>query len=182
MHPLDLCQKTSHRNRHHISHKICQQWSLASQICFVFGPKGCCIGALAFYFQAMGMVEACGNKNMTIWPNFDYVKIGYFQGPPFIAEEVDYFSLTDQQSHSICLIRYFKWINETDTSRHQSAIRWKNVILIITKCYFEYQESRQDRPQGLRRDKYWTYKNLGLIAAECNGIMVCAYSLKKCTV
>ena len=38
------------------------------------------------------------------------------------------------------------------------------------------QEYRQDRPQGLKKKK--TFKNLGLVAAQCNGIAACAYSLK----
>ena len=42
---------------------------------------------------------------------------------------------------------------------------------------FDSQEYRQDRPQGLKKKKK-TFKNLGLIAAQCNGIAACAYSLK----
>ena len=39
---------------------------------------------------------------------------------------------------------------------------------------FDSQEYRQDRPQGLQK----TSKNLGMVAAQCNGIAACAYSLK----
>ena len=46
---------------------------------------------------------------------------------------------------------------------------------------FDSQEYRQDRPQGLKKKKK-TFKNLGLIAAQCNGIAACAYSLKIFTV
>lgn len=43
---------------------------------------------------------------------------------------------------------------------------------------FDSQEYRQDRPQGLKKKKE-TFKNLGLVAAQCNGIAACAYSLKN---
>ena len=43
---------------------------------------------------------------------------------------------------------------------------------------FDSQEHRQDRPQGLKKKKE-TFKNQGLVAAQCNGIAACAYSLKK---
>ena len=46
---------------------------------------------------------------------------------------------------------------------------------------FHSQECRQDRPQGLKKKKK-TFKKLGLVAAQRNGIAACAYSLKICTV
>ena len=39
------------------------------------------------------------------------------------------------------------------------------------------QEYLQDTPQGLEKKKK-TSKNFGLVAAQCNGIAACAYSLK----
>ena len=47
---------------------------------------------------------------------------------------------------------------------------------------FDSQESRVNRSQGLKKEKEGTLKNLGLVAAQCNGIAVCAYSLKLFTV
>ena len=64
------------------------------------------------------------------------------------------------------------------TSRHQSASRRKKQKL-KWKNYFDSQESRQDRPQGLKQDNYWTFKNLGLTAVQCKGIAGCTYSLKS---
>ena len=32
--------------------------------------------------------------------------------------------------------------------------------------------------RGLRKEKEGTFKNLGLVAAQCNDIAACAYSLK----
>ena len=46
---------------------------------------------------------------------------------------------------------------------------------------FNSQESRVNRPQGLKKEKEGTFKNLGLVAAQCNGIAACAYSLKIVT-
>ena len=43
---------------------------------------------------------------------------------------------------------------------------------------FNYQECRVNRSQGLKKEKEGTFKNLGLVAAQCNGIAACAYSLK----
>ena len=39
-----------------------------------------------------------------------------------------------------------------------------------------------NRSQGLEKKKEGTFKNLGLVAAQCNGIAACAYSLKIFTV
>ena len=38
------------------------------------------------------------------------------------------------------------------------------------------------RSQGLKKEKEGRFKNLGLVAAQCNGIAACAYSLKIFTV
>ena len=38
------------------------------------------------------------------------------------------------------------------------------------------------RSQGLKKEKEGTFKNLGLVAVQCNGIAACAYSLKTFTV
>ena len=43
---------------------------------------------------------------------------------------------------------------------------------------FISQEYRQDRPQGLKNKKI-NIQKIGLVAAQCNGIAACAYSLKK---
>ena len=40
---------------------------------------------------------------------------------------------------------------------------------------FDSQEYPQDRPQGVKKK---TFKNLGLVAAQCNDIAACAHSLK----
>ena len=47
---------------------------------------------------------------------------------------------------------------------------------------FDSQESRVNRSQDLKKEKEGTFKNLGLVAAQCNGIAACAYSLKIFTV
>ena len=47
---------------------------------------------------------------------------------------------------------------------------------------FDSQESRVNRSQDLKKEKEGTFKNLGLVAAQCNDIAACAYSLKKFTV
>ena len=47
---------------------------------------------------------------------------------------------------------------------------------------FDSQEPRVNRSQGLKTEKGGTFKNLGLVAAQCNGIAICAYSLKIFTV
>ena len=44
---------------------------------------------------------------------------------------------------------------------------------------FDSQEYPQDRPQDLKKEKTQTFKNLGLVAAQCNGIAACTYSLKN---
>ena len=46
---------------------------------------------------------------------------------------------------------------------------------------FNSPEYRQDRPQGLKKKKM-NIQNLGLVAAQCNGIAACAYCLKIFTV
>ena len=43
---------------------------------------------------------------------------------------------------------------------------------------FDSQEYPQDRPQDLKKEKTQTFKNLGLVAAQCNGIAACTYSQK----
>ena len=47
---------------------------------------------------------------------------------------------------------------------------------------FDSQESRFNRSQGLRKEKEGIFKNLGLVAGQCNGIAACAYSLEISTV
>ena len=43
---------------------------------------------------------------------------------------------------------------------------------------FDSQDYRVSRSQDLKKEKEGTFKNLGLVAAQCNGIAACAYSLK----
>ena len=43
-------------------------------------------------------------------------------------------------------------------------------------------ESIGHRSQVLEKEKEGTFKNVGLVAAQCNGIAACAYSLKLFTV
>ena len=40
---------------------------------------------------------------------------------------------------------------------------------------FDSQESRVNRSQGLKKEKEGTFKNLGLVVVQCNGIAACAY-------
>ena len=47
---------------------------------------------------------------------------------------------------------------------------------------FDSQESRVNRSQGLKKEKEGAFKNSGLVAAQCNVIAACAYSLKIFTV
>ena len=47
---------------------------------------------------------------------------------------------------------------------------------------FDSEESRANRSQDLKKEKEGTFKNLGLVASQCNGISACAYSLKVFTV
>ena len=47
---------------------------------------------------------------------------------------------------------------------------------------FDSQESRVNRSEGLKKEKEGTFKNLGLVAAQCNGITAYAYSLNIFTV
>ena len=44
------------------------------------------------------------------------------------------------------------------------------------------QKSSVNRSQNLKKEKEGTFKNLALVAAQCNGIAACAYSLKAFTV
>ena len=47
---------------------------------------------------------------------------------------------------------------------------------------FGSQESRVNRSQDLKKEKEGTFKNLGLVAVQCNSIAACTYSLKIFTV
>ena len=42
---------------------------------------------------------------------------------------------------------------------------------------FNSQEPRVNRSQGLEKEKEGTFENLGLFAAQYNGIAACTYSL-----
>ena len=58
----------------------------------------------------------------------------------------------------------------------------KSFKIVMYSCMFDSQEPRVNRSQGLKKEKEGTFKNLGLVAAQCNGIAACAYSLKIFTV
>ena len=47
---------------------------------------------------------------------------------------------------------------------------------------FDSQVSLANRSQGLEKKKDETFKNVGLVAAQCNGIADCTYSLEIFTV
>ena len=65
------------------------------------------------------------------------------------------------------------------TSRHQSASEETEDNKKSSKIVmFDSQESRVNRSHGLKEEKEGTFKNSGLVAAQCNGIAACAY-LKK---
>ena len=69
----------------------------------------------------------------------------------------------------------FKLVDTRVLERRREKTNKKSKIVM-----FDFQEYRQDRPQGLKEKK--TFKNLGLVAAQCNVIVACAYSLKLLTV
>ena len=75
--------------------------------------------------------------------------------------------------------------NYLSTSQHQSASEEteenKKSLKIVTYVRFS-SISRVKRSQGLEKEKERTLKNLGLVAAQRNGIAACAYSLKLFTV
>ena len=61
------------------------------------------------------------------------------------------------------------------TSRHQSAREETGENKKSLKiAMFDFQEYRQDRPQGLKKKKM-NIQNLGLVAAQCNGIAAWDY-------
>ena len=62
-----------------------------------------------------------------------------------------------------------------DTSVLEEMEENKKMFKIIM---FGSQESRVNRSQGLKKEKEGTFKNLGLVAAQCNDIAACVYSLK----
>ena len=66
-----------------------------------------------------------------------------------------------------------------DTSMLEETEENKKSLKIVM---FGSQESRVNRSQGLKKEKEGTFKNLGLVAAQCNDIATCAYSLKMFTV
>ena len=55
--------------------------------------------------------------------------------------------------------------------------KWLKILMFDSKA----KESCQDRPQGLKNTKYWTFKKLGLTTAEYNGICTLCSFLKKHT-
>ena len=74
-------------------------------------------------------------------------------------------------------------IVRTTTSRHKCARRderkQKNVqnwyVCLILKIL---ESIAVNRSQGLKKEKTGAFKNLGFVAAQCNGIAACAYPLK----
>ena len=69
-----------------------------------------------------------------------------------------------------------------ETSRHQSARRDRRKQKSFNIVMFDSQESRVNKSQGLEKEREETFKKLGLVAAQCNGIAACAYSLEIFTV
>ena len=66
-----------------------------------------------------------------------------------------------------------------DTSMLEETEENKKSFKIVM---FDSQESRVNRSQGLTKEKEGTFKTLGLVAAQCNGIAACAYFWKIFTV
>ena len=73
-------------------------------------------------------------------------------------------------ARKLCLSNYI-----VDTSMLEETKENKKSFKIVM---LDSQESRVNRSQGLRKEKEGIFKNLGLVAAQCNGITACAYSLK----
>ena len=72
---------------------------------------------------------------------------------------------------------YCTHVKLVDTSVLEETEENKKSFKIVM---FDSEESRvnSNRSQGLKG----TFKNLGLVVAQCNGIAACAYSLKIFTV
>ena len=60
-----------------------------------------------------------------------------------------------------------------DTSVLEETKENKKMFKIVM---FDSQESSVNRSQGLKKEKEETFKNLSLVAAQCNDIATCAYS------
>ena len=59
------------------------------------------------------------------------------------------------------------------------ARRRKKTKKSLKTVIFKSQKSHQDRSQGLKKTKYWTFKNLDLVAAQCNTALWPALILYK---
>ena len=49
---------------------------------------------------------------------------------------------------------------------------------IIKNCYFRISKISPRQVTGFEKDKILNIKKVGLVAAQCNGIAACAYSLQ----
>ena len=76
-------------------------------------------------------------------------------------------------------MNYICTVTLVDNSVLEETEENKKSIKIVM---FDSQEPRVNRSQGLKKEKEGTFKNLGLVAAQCNGIAACAHSLKIFTV
>ena len=99
----------------------------------------------------------------------------------FAHSQIIYRFYTIPEEYNVLKVRagFFLYCLHLITSRHQSARREGRKQKLLKLVIFESQESHQDRPQGLNKTTYWTFKNLGRAAAQCNGIAACAYPLIK---
>ena len=115
--------------------------------------------------------------------------------PPSITRSPSYGSSTTVARPALCTtsssMRVFRTRSSgsspniprsPETSQHQHARRDGRKQKKLKIVMFDSQESTVNRSQGLRKEKEGTFKNLGLFAAQYNGIAACAYSLKILTV
>ena len=82
------------------------------------------------------------------------------------------------------LYRYL--LGDTPKFANKKVYMRKNSVCILNAQKHKNKNGSGDtivnRLQGLEKKKEGTFKNLGLVAAQCNGIAACAYSLKIFTV
>ena len=115
--------------------------------------------------------------------------------PPSITRSPSYGSSTTVARPALCTtsssMRVFRTRSSgsspniprsPETSQHQHARRDGRKQKKLKIVMFDSQESTVNRSQGLRKEKEGTFKNLGLFAAQYNGIAACASSLKIFTV
>ena len=100
---------------------------------------------------------------------------------PHSSTKIGCFAKQRMLCHSAPYSDPFKlWM--TDTSRHQCARRDGRQQKMFKIVMFDSEKSRVNSSQSSKKEKKGTFKTLGLVAAQCNGIAACAYSLKIFTV